>query len=66
MSEITGRIESWRRERRLTVRDLARAAHMSPETCKRRRRRGDWRDDDLVALAQALRIKVEWLTEASA
>ena len=65
MSEITTRIESWRRERRLTVRALARAAHMSVETCKRRRRRGDWRDDDLVAVAQALAVRVEWLTEAA-
>jgi hypothetical protein len=63
MSEITARIESWRRERHLTVYDLARAAHMSPETCKRRRRRGDWRDADLTALALALEIKIEWLTE---
>jgi len=65
MDAVTQRIESWRRDRRLRVRDLAQRSHMSLATCKRRRRRGDWRDDDLVAVAQALEIRVEWLAEVS-
>jgi hypothetical protein len=61
MDEVTERIESWRRDRRLRVADLAAGAHMSLSTCKRRRRRGDWNADDLAAVARVLEVKAEWL-----
>ena len=61
MDGVTERIESWRRDRRLRVVDLAAGSYMSLSTCKRRRRRGDWSAEDLAALAELLEVRTEWL-----